>query len=84
MRGLGQTRLVKGKLISNESCNFLPFSLLLRADFDRMDLDGDKGEDGNRFIDISMFVRLSNLFDGLNNVSVCRIIAQIFIILHRS
>lgn len=49
-----------------------------------MDLDGDKGEDGNRFIDISMFVRLSNLFDGLNNVSVCRIIAQIFIILHRS
>lgn len=75
---------MKGKLISNESCNFLPFSLLLRADFDRMDLDGDKGEDGNRFIDISMFVRLSNLFDGLNNVSVCRIIAQIFIILHRS
>lgn len=52
-----------------------------------MDLDGDKGEDGNRsidFVDISMFVRLSNLFDGLNNVSVCRIIAQIFIILHRS
>lgn len=39
---------MKGKLISNESCNFLPFSLLLRADFDRMDLDGDKGEDGNR------------------------------------
>lgn len=75
---------MKGKLISNESCNFLPFSLLLRAGFDRMDLDGDKGEDGNRFIDISMFVRLSNLFDGLNNVSVCRIIAQIFIILHRS
>lgn len=75
---------MKGKLISNESCNFLPFSLLLRADFDRMDLDADKGEDGNRFIDISMFVRLSNLFDGLNNVSVCRIIAQIFIILHRS
>lgn len=75
---------MKGKLISNESCNFLPFSLLLRADFDRMDLDGDKGEDGNRFIDISIFVCLSNLFDGLNNVSVCRIIAQIFIILHRS
>lgn len=78
---------MKGKLISNESCNFLPFSLLLRADFDRMDLDGDKGEDGNRsidFVDISMFVRLFNLFDGLNNVSVCRIIAQIFIILHRS
>lgn len=43
---------MKGKLISNESCNFLPFSLLLRADFDRMDLDGDKGEDGNRSIDL--------------------------------
>lgn len=28
------------------------------------------------FVDISMFVRLSNLFDGLNNVSVCRIIAH--------
>lgn len=43
---------MKGKLIFNESCNFLPISLLLRADFDRMDLDGDKGEDGNRSIDL--------------------------------